>query len=99
VDWLKAQGAEIIDVSLPHTKYALPAYYIVAPPKPHPISRAYDGVATAIARSASTTSSASMNAPGRRVRPRSRRRIMIGTYVLSAAITMPITCGRRKCAR
>ena len=31
IDWLKAAGAEIVDVSLPHTKYALPAYYIIAP--------------------------------------------------------------------
>ena len=31
IDWLKAAGAEIVEISLPHTKYALPAYYIVAP--------------------------------------------------------------------
>jgi aspartyl-tRNA(Asn)/glutamyl-tRNA(Gln) amidotransferase subunit A len=40
VGWLKAQGAEIVDVSLPHTKYALPAYYIVAPAEASVQSRA-----------------------------------------------------------
>src|SRR5205814_7306200 len=43
-EWLKAQGAEIIEVSLPHTKYALPAYYIVAPAEASSNLARYDGV-------------------------------------------------------
>src|SRR5262249_57490555 len=44
VAWLKAAGAEIIEVSLPHTKYALPAYYIVAPAEASSNLARYDGV-------------------------------------------------------
>ncbi|HBT43676.1 MAG TPA: Asp-tRNA(Asn)/Glu-tRNA(Gln) amidotransferase GatCAB subunit A, partial [Rhodospirillaceae bacterium] len=43
-DWLKSQGAEIKEVSLPHTKYALPAYYIVAPAEASSNLARYDGV-------------------------------------------------------
>ena len=47
-EWLKAAGAELVDISLPHTKYALPAYYIVCRRrKPRPISRAMTACATA----------------------------------------------------
>ena len=42
--WLKAAGAEIVEVSLPHTKYALPAYYIVAPAEASSNLARYDGV-------------------------------------------------------
>ncbi|NBR51337.1 MAG: Asp-tRNA(Asn)/Glu-tRNA(Gln) amidotransferase subunit GatA, partial [Alphaproteobacteria bacterium] len=44
IDWLKAAGAEIVDVSLPHTKYALPAYYIIAPAEASSNLARYDGV-------------------------------------------------------
>ena len=44
IEWLKAAGAEIVDVSLPHTKYALPAYYIVAPAEASSNLARYDGV-------------------------------------------------------
>ncbi|MGE3147704.1 MAG: Asp-tRNA(Asn)/Glu-tRNA(Gln) amidotransferase subunit GatA [Pseudorhodoplanes sp.] len=84
VAWLKAAGAEIIDVSLPHTKYALPAYYIVAPAEASSNLARYDGVRYGL------------RVPGRDIigmyeRTRAegfgaevRRRVMIGTYVLSA---------------
>ena len=42
--WLKEQGAEIVEISLPHTKYALPAYYIVAPAEASSNLARYDGV-------------------------------------------------------
>jgi aspartyl-tRNA(Asn)/glutamyl-tRNA(Gln) amidotransferase subunit A len=83
-DWLRAGGAEIIDVSLPHTRYALPAYYIVAPAEASSNLARYDGVRYGLRE------------PGRDViemyeRTRAagfgrevRRRVMIGTYVLSA---------------
>jgi aspartyl-tRNA(Asn)/glutamyl-tRNA(Gln) amidotransferase subunit A len=82
--WLKAAGAEIVEVSLPHTKYALPAYYIVAPAEASSNLARYDGVRYGL------------RVPGRDVvdmyqKTRAegfgkevRRRVMIGTYVLSA---------------
>ncbi len=85
VEWLKAQGATIVDVSLPHTKYALPAYYIVAPAEASSNLARYDGV-----RYGHRTEQAHelielyeksrAEGFGREV----KRRIMIGTYVLSA---------------
>jgi len=82
--WLKDAGAEMVDISLPHTKYALPAYYIVAPAEASSNLARYDGVRYGL------------RVPGRDVidmyeQTRAsgfgkevRRRIMIGTYVLSA---------------
>ncbi len=85
VDWLKAAGAEIVDVSLPHTKYALPAYYIVAPAEASSNLARYDGVRYGI-RAQGVRDIIGMyektraDGFGKEV----RRRIMIGTYVLSA---------------
>ena len=82
--WLRDAGAEIVEVSLPHTKYALPAYYIVAPAEASSNLARYDGVRYGL------------RVPGRDVtdlyeKTRAegfgrevKRRIMIGTYVLSA---------------
>ena len=84
VRWLKEAGAEIVDISLPHTAYALPAYYVVAPAEASSNLARYDGVRYGL------------RVPGRDViemyeQTRAagfgeevRRRIMIGTYVLSA---------------
>ncbi|RIY03719.1 Asp-tRNA(Asn)/Glu-tRNA(Gln) amidotransferase subunit GatA [Aureimonas flava] len=81
---LREAGAEIVDVSLPHTKYALPAYYIVAPAEASSNLARYDGVRYGlrvpgkdIAEMYENTRAAGF---GREV----KRRIMIGTYVLSA---------------
>jgi len=83
-DWLKEAGAELVEISLPMTKYALPAYYIVAPAEASSNLARYDGVRYGL------------RVPGRDViemyeQTRAagfgkevRRRIMIGTYVLSA---------------
>lgn len=84
IDWLKAAGCEIRDISLPHTKYALPAYYIVAPAEASSNLARYDGVRYGlrvpgkdIVEMYENTRAAGF---GREV----KRRIMIGTYVLSA---------------
>ncbi|ACL58241.1 Asp-tRNA(Asn)/Glu-tRNA(Gln) amidotransferase subunit GatA [Methylobacterium nodulans] len=83
-EWLKAAGATIVEVSLPHTQYALPAYYIVAPAEASSNLARYDGVryglrvpAKDIVGMYEQTRAAGF---GREV----KRRIMIGTYVLSA---------------
>ncbi|MEZ5781590.1 MAG: Asp-tRNA(Asn)/Glu-tRNA(Gln) amidotransferase subunit GatA [Rhizobiaceae bacterium] len=84
IAWLKDAGAEIVDISLPHTKYALPAYYIVAPAEASSNLARYDGVRYGlrvpgkdITDQYEKTRAAGF---GREV----QRRIMIGTYVLSA---------------
>jgi len=83
-EWLRAAGAEIVEVSLPHTKYALPAYYIVAPAEASSNLARYDGVRYGLRENGKDivdlyerTRAAGF---GREV----KRRIMIGTYVLSA---------------
>ncbi len=84
VAWLRDAGAEIVDISLPHTKYALAAYYVVAPAEASSNLARYDGVryglrvpARDIVEMYEETRAAGF---GKEV----RRRIMIGTYVLSA---------------
>jgi aspartyl-tRNA(Asn)/glutamyl-tRNA(Gln) amidotransferase subunit A len=84
IQWMKKAGAEIVDISLPHTKYALPAYYIVAPAEASSNLARYDGVRYGlrvpgkdIVDMYEKTRAAGF---GREV----KRRIMIGTYVLSA---------------
>ena len=84
IDWLKAAGATIHEISLPHTKYALPAYYIVAPAECSSNLARYDGVRYGL------------RVPGRDITDmyeltraagfgkEVRKRILIGTYVLSA---------------
>jgi aspartyl-tRNA(Asn)/glutamyl-tRNA(Gln) amidotransferase subunit A len=84
-EWLKAQGAEIVEVSLPHTKYALPAYYIVAPAEASSNLARYDGVryghrAPGADDLMGLYERTRAEGFGREV----KRRIMIGTYVLSA---------------
>ena len=83
-EWLRAAGAEIEEISLPHTKYALPAYYIVAPAEASSNLARYDGVRYGlrvpggdITDMYEKTRAAGF---GREV----KRRVMIGTYVLSA---------------
>jgi aspartyl-tRNA(Asn)/glutamyl-tRNA(Gln) amidotransferase subunit A len=84
IAWLKDAGARIVDISLPHTKYALPAYYIVAPAEASSNLARYDGVRYGlrvpgrdIVEMYEKTRAAGF---GREV----KRRVMIGTYVLSA---------------
>jgi aspartyl-tRNA(Asn)/glutamyl-tRNA(Gln) amidotransferase subunit A len=83
-DWLKAAGAEMVDVSLPHTKYALPAYYIVAPAEASSNLARYDGVRYGLRVDGSDITEMYENTRGAGFGKEVRRRIMIGTYVLSA---------------
>ena len=83
-DWLKAAGAELVEVSLPHTKYALPAYYIVAPAEASSNLARYDGVRYGARVDGRNIIDMYENTRARGFGAEVRRRIMIGTYVLSA---------------
>jgi len=82
--WLKAAGAEVVPVSLPHTKYALPAYYIVAPAEASSNLARYDGVRYGLRVGGRDIADMYQNTRARGFGKEVRRRIMIGTYVLSA---------------
>lgn len=84
VEWLKSAGAEIIEISLPHTKYALPAYYIVAPAEASSNLARYDGVRYGLRVEGETLEEMYENTRGAGFGAEVQRRIMIGTYVLSA---------------
>ena len=83
-DWLKAMGAEIVEVSLPHTKYALPAYYIVAPAEASSNLARYDGVRYGLRVGGRDVIDMYERTRAAGFGKEVRRRIMIGTYVLSA---------------
>ena len=82
--WLKAAGAELVEVSLPHTKYALPAYYIVAPAEASSNLARYDGVRYGARVEGRNIAEMYENTRAKGFGAEVRRRIMIGTYVLSA---------------
>ncbi len=82
--WLKAAGAEIVDISLPHTKYALPAYYIVAPAEASSNLARYDGVRYGVRVPGKDIIDMYEKTRANGFGAEVRRRIMIGTYVLSA---------------
>jgi aspartyl-tRNA(Asn)/glutamyl-tRNA(Gln) amidotransferase subunit A len=86
IAWLKDAGAEIVDVSLPHTKYALPAYYIIAPAEASSNLARYDGVRYGLRDLPEGAGLQDMYAATRAAGfgAEVKRRIMIGTYVLSA---------------
>ncbi len=81
---LKDAGAEIISVSLPHTKYALPAYYIIAPAEASSNLARYDGVRYGERVAGKNLIEMYENTRGAGFTKEGRRRILIGTYVLSA---------------
>jgi aspartyl-tRNA(Asn)/glutamyl-tRNA(Gln) amidotransferase subunit A len=81
---LKAAGAELVDVSLPHTKYALPAYYIVAPAEASSNLARYDGVRYGLRIDGKHIADMYENTRAAGFGAEVKRRIMIGTYVLSA---------------
>jgi len=84
IAWLKDAGAEIVDVSLPHTKYALPAYYIVAPAEASSNLARYDGVRFGLRVPGKDIISMYENTRAAGFGREVQRRILIGTYVLSA---------------
>ncbi|MCC2096360.1 MAG: aspartyl/glutamyl-tRNA amidotransferase subunit A, partial [Hyphomicrobiales bacterium] len=84
IDWLKDAGAEIVDVSLPHTKTALPAYYIVAPAEASSNLARYDGVRYGLRVAGHDIADMYQKTRAEGFGKEVRRRVMIGTYVLSA---------------
>jgi aspartyl-tRNA(Asn)/glutamyl-tRNA(Gln) amidotransferase subunit A len=84
IAWLKDAGAEIVEISLPHTKYALPAYYIVAPAEASSNLARYDGVRYGLRVPGEDIVSMYENTRAEGFGKEVQRRIMIGTYVLSA---------------
>ena len=85
IEWLRDAGGEPVEISLPHTKYALPTYYIIAPAEASSNLARYDGVRYGL-RVESEGGLDAMYAATRAAGfgAEVRRRIMIGTYVLSA---------------
>ena len=84
INWLKDSGAEIIPISLPHTKYALPVYYIIAPAEASSNLARYDGVRYGVRKEAETLDQMYELTRGNGFGNEVKRRIMIGTYVLSS---------------
>ncbi len=86
IAWLKDAGAEIVEISLPHTKYALPAYYIIAPAEASSNLARYDGVRYGLRKLPDGAGLQDMYAATRAAGfgAEVKRRILIGTYVLSA---------------
>ncbi|MFA7414888.1 MAG: Asp-tRNA(Asn)/Glu-tRNA(Gln) amidotransferase subunit GatA [Rhizobium sp.] len=84
IAWLKDAGAEIVDISLPHTKYALPAYYIVAPAEASSNLARYDGVRYGLRVDGKDIADMYEKTRAAGFGTEVKRRIMIGTYVLSA---------------
>jgi aspartyl-tRNA(Asn)/glutamyl-tRNA(Gln) amidotransferase subunit A len=83
-DWLRDAGAEIVDISLPHTKYALPTYYIVAPAEASSNLARYDGVRYGLRVDGEDLTDTYEKTRAAGFGPEVKRRVMIGTYVLSA---------------
>jgi len=84
IAWLKDAGCEIVEVSLPHTKYALPAYYIVAPAEASSNLARYDGMRYGLRSEGANLTDTYEKSRAAGFGAEVRRRIMIGTYVLSA---------------
>ncbi|MDB5525684.1 MAG: Asp-tRNA(Asn)/Glu-tRNA(Gln) amidotransferase GatCAB subunit [Rhizobium sp.] len=84
IAWLRDAGAEIVNISLPHTKYALPAYYIVAPAEASSNLARYDGVRYGLRVDGKDIADMYEKTRAAGFGQEVKRRIMIGTYVLSA---------------
>jgi aspartyl-tRNA(Asn)/glutamyl-tRNA(Gln) amidotransferase subunit A len=84
VDWLRAAGAEPVEISLPMTKYALPAYYIIAPAEASSNLARYDGVRFGLRVEGDSLDEMYELTRAAGFGAEVRRRVLIGTYVLSA---------------
>lgn len=84
IAWLKEAGCEIVEVSLPHTKYALPAYYIVAPAEASSNLARYDGMRYGLRVDGPNLTETYEQTRAEGFGDEVKRRILIGTYVLSA---------------
>ena len=84
IKWMKAAGAEIVPITLPHTKYALPAYYVVAPAEASSNLARYDGMRYGLRVYGKDLADTYERTRTEGFGDEVRRRIMIGTYVLSA---------------
>lgn len=84
LEMLKARGAEIVDISLPHTQYALATYYIIAPAEASANLARYDGIRYGLRVPGESLDDLYVNTRTEGFGQEVKRRIMIGTYVLSA---------------
>lgn len=84
IDMLKAAGAEIVDISLPHTKYAVATYYIVAPAEASSNLARYDGMRYGVRKQGDNLAKTYEKSRAEGFGDEVTRRIMIGTYALSA---------------
>ena len=83
-DWLRGAGAEIVEISLPHTRYALPCYYIIAPAEASSNLARYDGVRFGLRVEGESLTDMYEATRGKGFGAEVKRRVLIGTYVLSA---------------
>ncbi|GAB4357052.1 MAG: Asp-tRNA(Asn)/Glu-tRNA(Gln) amidotransferase subunit GatA [Kiloniellaceae bacterium] len=84
IKWLEEAGAEVVEVSLPHTHYALPTYYIIAPAEASSNLARYDGVRYGLREEGKTLDAMYEATRGKGFGAEVQRRILMGTYVLSA---------------
>ncbi len=84
IAWLKDAGCEVVDVSLPHTRYALPAYYIIAPAEASSNLARYDGMRYGLRAEGATLRQVYESSRAEGFGDEVKRRVMIGAYVLSA---------------
>ncbi len=83
-EWLREQGAEVVEISLPHTKYGLPTYYIIAPAEASSNLARYDGIRYGLRVDGEDLIDLYERTRGEGFGAEVKRRILIGTYVLSA---------------
>lgn len=84
IDTLQSLGAEIIEISLPHTEFALPVYYLIAPAEASANLARFDGVRYGLRVEDGGMVDMYLKSRGRGFGPEVKRRIMLGTYALSA---------------
>jgi aspartyl-tRNA(Asn)/glutamyl-tRNA(Gln) amidotransferase subunit A len=84
IDWLRSEGASVIEISLPHSSFALPTYYIIAPAEASANLARYDGIRFGLREKGKDLEELYKNTRASGFGNEVKRRIMIGTYVLSA---------------